>query len=76
MSYNKYMCTLCGFIYDEELGCPEDGIAPGTLWADVPEDWMCPECGAMKCDFEPLQPIKHVGPKVGLNNYENDDGDQ
>ena len=52
MSYNKYMCTLCGYIYDEELGCPEDGIPAGTLWKDVPEDWVCPECGAMKVDFE------------------------
>ncbi len=48
----KYMCLLCGFIYDEAAGWPEDGIAPGTAWDDVPEDWMCPECGATKADFE------------------------
>ena len=50
--YKKYMCLLCGFIYDEEQGWPEDGIAPGTKWEDISDDWVCPDCGAMKCDFE------------------------
>jgi len=50
--YRKYMCLLCGFIYDEEQGCPEEGFAAGTLWQDIAEDWLCPECGAMKMDFE------------------------
>ena len=52
MSYKKYMCLLCGFIYEEEKGRPEDGIIPGTRWDDVPEGWICPECGAIKSDFE------------------------
>ena len=52
MPYKKYMCLLCGFIYEEEKGWPEDGIAPDTPWEKVPEDWLCPECGAMKSDFE------------------------
>ena len=52
MDYQKYVCLICGFIYDEAKGWPEDGIAPGTRWQDVPEDWFCPECGAMKADFE------------------------
>lgn len=39
------------FFYDEALGLPEEGIAPGTRWADIPEDWMCPEGGAAKVDF-------------------------
>lgn len=47
----KYMCLLCGFIYDEELGCPEEGLAAGTPWDKVPSDWLCPECGASKADF-------------------------
>lgn len=47
----KYMCLLCGFIYDELEGWPEDGIEPGTPWEKVPEDWLCPECGAGKNDF-------------------------
>lgn len=47
----KYMCLLCGFIYDEQEGWPDDGIAPGTTWNEIPEDWLCPECGAGKTDF-------------------------
>lgn len=53
-NYKKYMCVICGFIYDEATGRPEDGIAPGTLWKDVPETWRCPDCGASKDDFELL----------------------
>lgn len=51
----KFMCLLCGFVYDEALGWPDDGIAPGTAWDDVPEDWLCPDCGASKIDFEMVQ---------------------
>ena len=40
-----WQCIVCGFIYDEAKGLPEDGIAPGTVWADVPENWECPDCG-------------------------------
>lgn len=47
-----YMCVVCGFIYDEAKGDPEHGIAPGTKWEDVPEDWSCPDCGVAKSDFE------------------------
>jgi rubredoxin len=47
----KWQCYFCGFIYDETLGLPEEGIAAGTAWADVPEDWMCPDCGVGKSDF-------------------------
>ncbi|MGB6056472.1 MAG: rubredoxin [Burkholderiaceae bacterium] len=46
------MCLICGWVYDEAAGYPEDGIAPGTRWADVPMNWTCPECGARKEDFE------------------------
>ena len=52
MEYKTYMCLICGWIYDEAKGCPDDGIAPGTLWEDVPMNWSCPECGARKDDFE------------------------
>ena len=51
----KYMCVICGFIYDEALGFPEDGIAPGTPWEDIPDTWCCPDCGASKDDFEMLE---------------------
>jgi len=46
----KYLCIPCGFIYDESLGDEDSGIAPGTKWADVPADWICPICGASKAD--------------------------
>lgn len=52
MPFKRYMCLLCGFIYDEETGWPNDGIGPGTRWEDVPMGWQCPECGATKEDFE------------------------
>ena len=55
MNYKKYECVICGYIYDEELGDPEDGLAPGSLWEDIPDDWVCPECGVSKFDFEPLE---------------------
>jgi rubredoxin len=51
----KYMCLICGYIYDEEVGSPEDGIPPGTRWEDVPPNWTCPECGARKEDFEMVE---------------------
>jgi rubredoxin len=47
----KYVCIFCGFIYDEALGLPEDGIAPGTRWEDIPDDWECPDCGNAKSAF-------------------------
>lgn len=47
----KYVCNLCGYVYDEEAGDPDNGIAPGTKWEDVPEDWVCPLCGAGKEEF-------------------------
>jgi rubredoxin len=48
----KWQCIVCGFIYDEAEGLPDEGIPAGTAWEDVPEDWECPECGASKADFE------------------------
>jgi rubredoxin len=51
----KYMCLICGWIYDEETGAPEEGIPPGTKWEDVPPNWSCPECGARKEDFEMIE---------------------
>lgn len=51
INMKKYMCLLCGYIYDEAMGWPEDGIEPGTSWEKVPTDWLCPECGAGKNDF-------------------------
>lgn len=50
-----YMCVICGYVYDEAKGAPDDGIAPGTAWEDVPLNWKCPECGAGKEDFEMVE---------------------
>ena len=52
MEFKTWMCLICGWMYDEATGVPEDGITAGTLWADVPMNWVCPECGARKEDFE------------------------
>ena len=52
MNNKKWMCILCGFVYEEALGIPDEGIAPGTSWDDVPADWTCPHCSATKVDFE------------------------
>ncbi len=49
----KYVCTICGWEYDEAAGIPGEGIEPGTKWDDVPDDFVCPECGAGKDAFEP-----------------------
>ena len=51
-SFSVWECIVCGWIYDESQGFPEDGIAPGTLWDDIPQDWSCPDCGVTKQDFE------------------------
>ena len=51
----KWQCMVCGFIYDEELGLPEEGISPGTHWDEIPEDWSCPDCGVSKEDFEMIE---------------------
>jgi rubredoxin len=50
--YKSWMCLICGYIYHEETGAPDDGIPPGTRWDDVPINWTCPDCGARKEDFE------------------------
>ena len=51
-AYKTWMCRICGFIYDEAAGLPDEGIPPGTRWEDIPADWTCPECQAGKDDFE------------------------
>ncbi|HZF19706.1 MAG TPA: rubredoxin [Burkholderiales bacterium] len=53
--FKTWMCLICGFIYSEVEGLPEEGIPAGTRWDDVPMNWTCPECGARKEDFEMVQ---------------------
>jgi rubredoxin len=50
----KYICTLCDWVYDPEIGDPDNGVEPGTAFEDLPGDWVCPECGAGLDMFEPL----------------------
>lgn len=51
----KWQCVICGFIYDESEGMPNEGIPPGTTWADISNDWACPQCGAGKSDFDMVE---------------------
>lgn len=51
----KFECVVCGYIYDPAVGDPDSGIAPGTTFADLPEDWVCPTCGVSKDQFEPAE---------------------
>jgi len=53
--FRSWVCVVCGFVYHEAEGWPEEGIAPGTRWEDVSEDWCCPDCGVGKSDFELLE---------------------
>jgi len=55
MEYRTWMCVVCGFIYYEAAGLPEEGIPAGTRWEDVPINWTCPACGARKEDFEMMR---------------------
>lgn len=47
-----YVCNTCGYVYDPKEGDPDSGIAPGTAFEDIPDDWVCPVCGVSKEDFE------------------------
>ncbi len=51
----KYICVICSYVYDPEEGDPDSGIAPGTAFEAIPEDWVCPVCGVTKADFEPYE---------------------
>lgn len=51
----NYECVLCGWVYDPEVGDPDGGIEPGTAFEDIPEDWVCPLCGATKADFQEVE---------------------
>ena len=51
----KFTCLICGYVYNESIGIPEKGVAPGTKWEDLPDDFACPVCGAPKSVFKPLE---------------------
>ena len=50
---DKYVCNICGYVYDPAEGDPENGVSPGTKFESVPDDWLCPVCGAPKSEFSP-----------------------
>jgi rubredoxin len=52
---DKYMCTVCGYVYDPAEGDPDGGIEPGTAFEDLPDDWVCPMCGVAKEEFEKIE---------------------
>lgn len=49
---SKYVCTVCGWVYDPEIGDPDNNVKAGTAFEDLPDDWVCPVCGVGKEDFE------------------------
>ncbi|NBL00352.1 MAG: rubredoxin [Erysipelotrichia bacterium] len=51
----KYVCIPCGYIYDPQIGDPDSGIAPGTAFKDIPDDWLCPICFVGKDEFKPVE---------------------
>jgi rubredoxin len=51
----KYVCDICGYVYDPEKGDPDNGVQPGTAFENIPSNWVCPECGAPKGDFSPVE---------------------
>ena len=53
VEYRKWICMVCDMIYDEAIGLPDEGIAPGTRMEDIPDNWACTDCGVTKADFEP-----------------------
>ena len=51
----KWECPIRGWVYDEAEGDPDSGVAPGTRWEDVPDDWRCPDCGVGKEEFQKIE---------------------
>ncbi len=51
----KYKCLMCGYVYDPALGDPDEGVKAGTAFEDLPDDWVCPDCGVGKEEFEPTE---------------------
>ncbi len=54
-AFKVWQCLNCGYIYYETAGDPDEGLAPGTRWADIPDDWICPQCGTDKSEFEMVE---------------------
>ncbi len=54
LTMQKYVCDVCGYVYDPAVGDPDNGVEPGTAFADLPDDWVCPECFVSKDEFSPV----------------------
>jgi len=63
----KYICTICGFIYDESMGYPQGNIKPGTSWDDISNDWVCPLCSASKSEFQEQNDVNSVSHNSNSN---------
>ena len=57
---DKYVCVVCGYVYDPEIGDPRNGVDPGTPFKDLPGNWRCPVCGAEKAFFQKIQHLAHL----------------
>ena len=64
----KYVCNICGYIYDPAVGDPDGGIAPGTAFEDIPADWVCPVCGVGKDDFSKAEYFRRGRKQLTISN--------
>jgi rubredoxin len=55
IEYKNWVCLICGWVYNEQDGLPDEGIAPGTRFSDIPDDWRCPECDVTKAEFAAVE---------------------
>jgi len=67
-SFRQYICLVCGYIYDEADGDPDGGLPPGTRYEDIPDDWVCPDCGVSKADFVPLEEATKTPAPAAVNH--------
>lgn len=68
----KWKCTICEYVYDPEKGDPDNDVEPGTPFEEIPDDWVCPECGAGKEDFEPVDEVESLVGKVAVGDDEDE----
>nr|WP_051373243.1 rubredoxin [Spiribacter curvatus] len=69
--YRQYICLVCGYIYDEANGDPDGGLPPGTRYEDIPDDWVCPDCGVSKADFVPIDDATQTPPPAAVSRVTN-----
>ena len=67
--FRRWVCDACGYIYDEAKGDPDSGLAPGTRYEQIPEDWQCPLCGLRKSDLRPLPEMAPAAPRASAARF-------